>query len=640
MNIKPFVAIAASTSAALIIGLGIGRFVLAPDTGHDHAAEEAESADRSATADPSIWTCSMHPQIQQPEPGKCPICGMALIPLEKDAGADDGPRVMSMSKSSKALAEIQTTAVQRGFPTTEVRLVGKLAYDETKEKSLTARFPARIDELFVNYTGIGVKQGEHLAKVYSPELLTAQRELLTSYRSDPASSVTAAAREKLRLWDLLPDQIDAIIESGQAKDHFILRAPIGGVVVSKKVNVGDYVKTGESLFRIVDLDELWLYLDAYESDLAWLRYGQDVAFTVEAFPGETFHGQIAFIEPEVDGMTRTVQVRVNVPNEDRRLKPGMFVKGLVEAQLADGGMVYAPEFAGKWISPMHPEIVKDSPGECDICGMDLVPAQELGYVRDEEEEAPLYVPASAVMRTGKRAVVYIEKPDTERPTYEGREIVLGPRAGDQFLVAAGLDEGERVVTKGAFKIDSALQIQAKPSMMNPQGGGPTPGHNHGGSPAQGSEDHSGHQMSALEIAPEQASQLVGSYLDMQADLAGDDLDGAKAAAKAMMESTGHSGDLPALLHNMLAVEGLDALRKPHFETLSNAMIAAAKSDPNAFEQSLTVMHCPMVYPDRGADWLQGGEPLQNPYFGAMMLSCGEVKETIEANSGAHQGHDH
>ncbi|MEE4211451.1 MAG: efflux RND transporter periplasmic adaptor subunit [Parvularcula sp.] len=643
MNRKPIVTLAASVGAALVIGLGIGRFVLAPDTGHEghnHAADGSGLADQSATAEPSTWTCSMHPQIQQPEPGDCPICGMDLIPLEKDSGADEGPRVMSMSKSSKALAEIQTTAVQRGFPSTEVRLVGKLAYDETKEKSLTARFPARIDELFVNYTGIAVKRGEHLAKVYSPELLTAQRELLTSYRSDPSSSITAAAREKLRLWDLLPDQIDAILESGQAKDHFILRAPIGGVVVSKKVNEGDYVKTGESLFRIVDLDELWLYLDAYESDLAWLRYGQDVAFTVEAFPGETFHGQIAFIEPEVDSKTRTIQVRVNVPNEDRRLKPGMFAKGLVEAQLAEGGKVYAPEFAGKWISPMHPEIVKDGPGDCDICGMDLVPAEELGYVRDEEDEAPLYVPASAVMRTGKRAVVYIEKPDTERPTYEGREIVLGPRAGNQFLVAAGLDEGERVVTKGAFKIDSALQIQAKPSMMNPQGGGPAPGHNHGGEPAQGSEDHSGHQMSALEIAPEQASQLVGDYLEMQAALAGDDLEAAKASAKAMMETTGHSGELPALLHDMLAAKSLDALRKPHFEILSNAMIAAAKADPNAFEQSLTVMHCPMVYPNRGADWLQRSEPLQNPYFGAMMLKCGEVKETIEANSDAHQGHAH
>ncbi len=640
MNRKPLITIAATAAAALIVGLGIGRFVLAPEAGHDHAANEAE-ANASASAEPSTWTCSMHPQIQQPEPGDCPICGMDLIPLVKDEGADDGPRVMSMSKSSKALAEIQTTAVQRGFPSTEVRLVGKLAYDETKEKSLTARFPARIDELFVNYTGIAVKQGEHLAKVYSPELLTAQRELLTSYRSNPDSSITAAAREKLRLWDLLPDQIDAIIASGQAKDHFILRAPIGGVVVSKKVNEGDYVKTGESLFRIVDLNELWLYLDAYESDLAWLRYGQDVAFSVEAFPGETFHGQIAFIEPEVDGKTRTVQVRVNVPNQDQRLKPGMFAKGLVEARLAEGGKVYAPEFAGKWISPMHPEIVKEGPGQCDVCGMDLVPAQELGYVRDEEEEAPLYVPASAVMRTGKRAVVYIEKPDTERPTYEGREIVLGPRAGDQYLVAAGLDQGERVVTKGAFKIDSALQIQAKPSMMNPQGGGPAPGHNHGGSVPQSSgEDHSGHQMSALQIAPEQAAQLVGDYLSMQAALAGDDLDAAKAAAKAMMEVTGHSGDLSALLHDMLAAESLDVLRKPHFETLSNAMIAAAKANPSAFDQSLKVMHCPMVYPDRGADWLQSSEPLQNPYFGAMMLKCGEVKETIDTNSDAHEGHAH
>lgn len=319
----------------------------------------------------------------------------------------------------------------------------------------------------------------------------------------------------------------------------------------------------------------------------------------------------------------------------------MFAKGLVEARLAQGGKVYAPEFAGKWISPMHPEIVKDGPGECDVCGMDLVPAQDLGYVRDESEEAPLHIPASAVMRTGKRAVVYIEKPNTERPTYEGREIVLGPRAGDHFLVAAGLDEGERVVTKGAFKIDSALQIQAKPSMMNPQGGGPAPGHNHGGSaPQSGSEDDSGHQMSALQIEPEQAAQLVGDYLSMQAALAGDDLDAAKAAAKAMMNVTGHSGDLPALLHDMLGDEDLNTLRNSRFAKLSDAMIAAAKANPSAFEQSLMVMHCPMALDNKGADWLQSSEPLQNPYFGAMMLKCGEVKETIDANSDAHEGHAH
>lgn len=579
----------------------------------------------------------MHPQIQQPEPGDCPICGMDLIPLESDAGADDGPRVMSMSESSRALANIQTTVVARYYPEAQIRLVGKLAFDETREKSLTARFPARIDELFVNFTGIEVKQGEHLAKVYSPELLTAQRELLSAHRADPSSSITRAAREKLRLWDLLPEQIDAIIDSGEAKDHFVLKAPIGGVVVSRHVTEGSYVKTGEPLFKIVDLSVLWAYLDAYESDLPWLRYGQDVAFSVQSFPGEEFHGQIAFIEPLVSPKTRTIPVRVNVPNQDQRLKPGMFVRGVVESRLAEDGQVYAPEYAGKWISPMHPEIVKDGPGSCDVCGMDLVPAEELGYVENESGAAPLVIPSSAVLRTGNRAVVYVEKPDAERPTYEGREIVLGPRAGDAFIVTAGLDVGERVVTSGAFKIDSALQIQAKPSMMNPDGGGSAPGHNHSG----GSE-HAAHQQMPpeLEISTEQAIELIPAYLAMQGALAADDLDTAKVQAKAMMVITGHSGSLSDLLHDMLATDQLDAFRKPLFETLSNAFITAAKSNPASMPENLMIMHCPMVYGDRGADWLQTTEPLQNPYFGAMMLKCGEVKERIGDETSGHDGHQH
>ncbi|HKK19785.1 MAG TPA: efflux RND transporter periplasmic adaptor subunit, partial [Opitutales bacterium] len=352
-----------------------GRFV-APSA--PASAEASSPTPRAPSPSPQTWTCSMHPQIQQAEPGDCPICGMDLIPLEEDEGDASGPREMSMSEASRALADIQTTEIIQAYPEAEIRLVGKLDYDETKVKSLSARFPARIDELFVNFTGIRVNKGEHLAKVYSPELLTAQRELLSAHRADPDGSITRAAREKLRLWDLLPSQIDAIIENGEAKDHFVLKAPIGGVVVAKHIKEGDYVKTGEPLFRIVDLSVLWADLDAYESDLPWLRFGQDVSFTVESFPGETFHGQIVFIEPEVDRKTRTVPIRVNVPNEDRRLKPGMFVRAVVASRLAEDGKVYAPEYAGKWISPMHPEVVKDHPGQCDVCGMDLVPAEELG----------------------------------------------------------------------------------------------------------------------------------------------------------------------------------------------------------------------------------------------------------------------
>jgi Cu(I)/Ag(I) efflux system membrane fusion protein len=615
----------------LLIGIATGLY-LSP------ASSEAVStpADVAESTAPTVWTCSMHPHIHQTEPGDCPICGMDLIPLPADSAADDGPRTMSMSESSRALADIQTTEVQRDYPEAEIRLVGKLGYDETKVKSLTARFSARIDTLYVNYKGISVERGEHLAEVYSPELLSAQRELLSANQRDPNGRLVDLARDKLRLWDLLPEQIDAILARGVAEDHFELRAPISGVVVNQFVKEGNYIKTGEPLFRIVDLSELWLILDAYESDLNWLRFGQTVEFSVEAYPGERFTGPIIFIEPELDMKTRTVAVRVNVPNSDGRLKPGMFARGTVHSRIAEDGNVYAPDFAGKWISPMHPEIIKDAPGSCDICGMALVPAESLGYVSGLEKEAPLVVPASAVLRTGKRAVVYVEKPNTNRPTYEGREIVLGPRAGDTFLVTAGLEAGERVVTNGAFKIDSALQIQAKPSMMNPDGGGSMPGHNHGGGAPAAKAQHKG--MSMLEIADDVAPKLLSPYLAMQSALASDDLDTAKAEAKAMMEITGHSGSLPEMLHDMLAAKTLDAFRIPHFETLSTALIAAARANPTVFESKLIIMYCPMANDNQGADWLQAREPLQNPYFGAMMLKCGEIKETISATQSGHENH--
>ncbi len=608
----------------------LGRWT-APNSAHPQAVHNQASATPSAQ---QTWTCAMHPQIQATKAGNCPICGMKLIPIGQGPGSEDGPRSYSMSESAKALADIQTSPVEKRFPQAEIRLVGKLGYDETKEKSLTARFPARIDDLFVNFTGIPVKQGDHLARVYSPELLTAQSELLSAYRYNPNGSTTLAAREKLRLWDLLPEQIDSIIQSGKASDHFELKAPISGVVIHKNVNEGDYIKTGQTLFRIVDLSDLWLRLDAYESDLAWLRFGQQVSFSVEAYPGQSFQGQITFINPELDPKSRTVSVRVNVPNGDRKLKPGMFAKAIVRSNIALAGKVYSPEFAGKWISPMHPEIVKDGPGECDICGMDLLPAEELGYVQDPDTEPPLVVPATAVLRTGKRAVVYVQIPNTDRPTYEGREIEIGARAGDVFIVSSGLSLGDRVVTNGAFKIDSALQIRAKPSMMNPQGGGHSPGHHHGDRmPTNVPSEHSDRTL--LELDSGTTKGVLPHYFALQSALASDSVEGAKKALREMMAVTGHAGPVGDLIHTMLAADSLGSMRRPHFETLSNALIKSVSSHDDAFEGSLFQMHCPMVYPDRGADWLQRDDQLKNPYFGAMMLTCGEVKGSWDEGRGSN-----
>lgn len=608
MNAKTLSTYGGIVAIILILGFGIGRFTASSNedhNGHNHSAMVEENEG------PTIWTCSMHPQIQQSEPGDCPICGMDLIPLADDIDEDLGPRAMSMSESSLALADIQTTLVERTFPTVEINLVGKLEYDETQVRSLTARFPARIEKLILNYTGVPVNEGEQLAIVYSPELLTAQTELITANRIDPNSSITRAIREKLRLWGLLPEQIDEIIKEGKPSDRFTIKAPTSGIVVAKNVNEGDYVETGQTLVKIVDLNKLWLFLNAYESDLPWLRYGQKVNFTVEAWPGEIFTGIIAFIEPELNRKTRTIGVRVNVSNLDGRLKPGMFARGIVESKVAEGGRVYASDMAGKWISPMHPEIIKDGPGQCDVCGMDLVPIETLGYISEGQSgEAPLVVPASAVLRTGKRAVVYVQVPDTKQPTFEGREIVLGPRAGDVFIVKEGLSENERVVTNGAFKIDSALQIKAKPSMMNPED----------------KEEHGSKKEISIPINT--AVELLPKYFALQSALANDDLDAAKTALKSMMAKTGHSGELPELIHTMLAAKDLNAIRRPAFEILSNAFIAAAKENPSIVSNDLYLISCPMVYDDRGAAWLQTNGEVMNPYFGDEMLMCGEVLEKL------------
>ena len=436
---------------------------------------------------PWIWTCSMHPQIRRDGPGSCPICGMDLVPVKESA---DGVRTVSISSEIKSLMNVQVSPVRRQYVTADVRMVGKIEYDETRLAHITAWVPGRLERMFVDYTGVEVNKGDHMVQIYSEALYTAQEELLAATRRDrPQSSsrfiepldLAESAREKLRLLGLTPEQIQTIEQRGKSSETVTIYSPVGGVVVGKMKQEGDRVQTGDRIYTVADLNHLWVQMDAYESDLAWLRYGQDVEFTTEAYPGEVFHGRIAFIDPVLNEDTRTVKVRVNVSNEDGRLKPEMFVRAIVKSNVAAGGRVLDASLAGKWISPMHPEIVKDQPGDCDICGMPLVRAESLGYVTAEPTDAakPLIVPTSAVLLTGTRAIVYVQIPDADKPTYEGREIVIGPRAGDFYLVKSGLNEGDLVVTNGNFKLDSALQISAKPSMMTPQGGGGG-GHNHGG----------------------------------------------------------------------------------------------------------------------------------------------------------------
>ncbi|MDY7091604.1 MAG: efflux RND transporter periplasmic adaptor subunit [Acidobacteriota bacterium] len=410
-------------------------------------------------------------------------------------GADDlGPRGIRLTPAAEKLAEIQTRVVERKMVGAEVRMVGKLAYDETRLAYISAYVPGRLDRLYIDFTGAPVNKGDHLVYLYSPELLAAQEELIQAIRTakslqksnvtvlrDRVQTTVESSREKLRLWGLTTEQIADIEARGVPQEHLTIYSPMTGIVIHKNAQEGMYVQTGTRIYTIADLSHLWVLLDAYESDLEWLRYAQRVDLEVEAYPGEAFRGRISFIDPVLDPTTRTVKVRVQVENPHGRLKPEMFVRAVVEPQLTAGGKVTSADLVGKWISPMHPEIIRPRPGTCPICGTPLVRAESLGYVDEGagSDEPPLVIPASAPLLTGKRAVVYVQLPD--RPgVYEGREVRLGPRAGGYYLVEEGLHEGERVVVNGNFKLDSALQIRAKPSMMNPEGGGPAPAHAHGG----------------------------------------------------------------------------------------------------------------------------------------------------------------
>ncbi len=680
MKILPIAGIAIAAFGAGYLLKSSQEMAPAVHEGHGQSASE-ESA-------PEFWTCSMHPHIQLPESGSCPICGMDLIPVYDENEETLGPRELKMTAAAQKLAAVEVAPVEQKFVENEIRMVGKVEFDETRLAYITAWVPGRLDQLYVDYTGVSVKKGDHLAYLYSPELLAAQEELIQALVTvknlensditlikDRALDTVETTREKLRLWGLSPEQISAIEQNEKADDHLTIYSPISGIVIHKNALEGMYVDFGTQIYTIADLSQVWVKLDAYESDLSWIHYGQEVKFETEAYPGEKFHGTIAFIDPVLNEKTRTVKVRVNVSNLDGRLKPGMFTRAIVRSRTTAEGKVIDASLAGKWIGPMHPSVIRDEPGNCDICGMPLVSTRSLGYEspRMAADQAPLVIPSSAPLITGKRAVVYVQL-NAEEGRFEGREIVLGPRTGDYYIVKEGLKKGEMVVVEGNFKIDSAIQILAKPSMMNPTGGGPAPRHQHGG-PEGGSAPapkaprldpdngkHSGHSSVEESVKMElpsgfrtQLARFYESYLGLPEALANDDLEAARVAAEETMAALG-AVDMKLLeghahmewmkrwaqlkqAGKLFEGADLEGMRKGLTE-FSAQLPETAKQFGLGGDEDLYVLRCPMASNGQGAIWLQRDKTTRNPYYGREMPTCGSVIETLASQSNPHGGHDH
>ena len=578
----------------LLVGLLLGWLLfsgsLKSDTKHEH--HETSQTNK-------MWTCSMHPQIMQPEAGDCPICGMDLIPAE--AGADGlSADQFKLSTNAMALANVQTTVVGNG--TTEnnaIKLSGKIAENEEANAVQVSYFSGRIERLNISFTGEEVRKGQLLATIYSPELYAAQQELITAASlKEMQPALYKAVRNKLKLWKLSDNQINTIEETGKVTENVPVYATVSGTVTEKLVEQGDYIKLGQPLLKIANLNTVWANFDVYENQIDYFKKGQEVIITTNTYQNKAFKGRVDFIDPILNTKTRTVTLRVVLKNEQNIFKPGMFVSAKVAGVASNNSEV-------------------------------------------------LTIPSSAILWTGERSVVYL-KTDSDQPIFEMREVTLGNLIGDKYEVLEGLFADNEIVTNGTFTVDAAAQLQGKKSMMSKGGNKTMTGHeNHLG--MQHNTDKNviafskNKRVEVSKTFQKQLKEVYNNYIDLKNALV-------KEASKDVVKAS------QLLLDKLLAVDmklvkneahnNWDTLEKEikssatviskskdikeqrnHFKVLSSYIIKAVQLF--GVNEKVYVEFCPMADNNNGAYWLSKEEKVINPYFGEAMLTCGEVKQVID-----------
>lgn len=585
-----------SLLAASLFGLGLGYLIFRPAS-HSHG--ENHTAHVPAMGE-SIWTCSMHPQIRQNEAGDCPICGMDLIPLEENTSSD--PTVLEMTPEAVKLAQIETSVIGEKM-SSEKKLIlsGKIRADERRVASQVAHIPGRIEKLYVTFEGESVRKGQKIANVYSPELITAQQELIQALKLKESNpGLFTASRQKLSHWKLTDTQIERIIQDGTIQETFDIYADASGIVNTRSVAIGDYVKQGEVLFGLINLNRVWVLFDAYEEDLAKINIGDPILFSAPAIPGQTFQTRISFIDPVIDPASRVASVRGEVTNIGRVLKPEMFIRG---------------ELNG---SP-------------------------------SKTSTHLLVPNSAVLWTGQRSVVYIKVPNMSIPSFRYQEVELGERMGNHYLVQAGLQAGDEVVTYGSFSIDAAAQLNNQQSMMNR---------------SVRLEGHERQQPSYIAETPETFKEQLGMlskhYLSLKDALVANDsiqsiefvkefLSELNKVDMQVLSGEAHEAWMTQLSNltshgqHLSSSSGLEEQRN-QFSYLSEAMIESIQTF-GIRGDTLYVQHCPMALDFEGANWLSAESNIINPYFGDEMLTCGTVTSTLAPAStsstpNSHSSHHH
>ena len=582
-------------SMAVLVGLLGGWLIFSGNSTEKDETDMTETHDHSDESAEQMWTCSMHPQIMQPEPGDCPICGMDLIPAESSA---DGLAMneIKMTKNAMALANVQTTIVGNASADNEnmISLSGKIKMNAEENAIQASYFDGRIERLNINFEGQEVRKGQLLATIYAPNLVAAQQELITAASLKASQpELYKAVRNKLKLWKLSESQINSIEDSGKVRENFPIYATVSGTVSEKMASEGDYVKQGQPIVKVSNLNSVWAEFDAYENQISEFKKGQKIRVTTNAYPNEVFDATVSFIDPVLNTQTRTVVVRSTLKNNKGLFKPGMFVTGRIKSK-------------------------SNSP------------------------EAQLRIPASAVLWTGERSLVYI-KTNPNEPIFEMQEVTLDNRIGDIFMVASGLQEGDEIVTNGTFTVDAAAQLQGKKSMMNKSGGKTMTGHEgHLGTQNTESETKGSSTMKmklpeTIQIA---FQSTLMSYLKMKDAFVASDAQKVSTFSKAtleelkavsdlglgQMEQT-HISKIKKILASINESDDIENQRS-HFVVLNQNFVPIVKTI-QGLSSKVYIQKCPMANNNRGAFWISEDKEISNPYYGEQMMTCGSTIDSIQ-----------
>lgn len=595
----------------------------------------AESGQSAATAQAQVerYICPMMCVPPTTEPGRCPVCGMELV-AAAESGDGDGVSIQ-IEAVARRLIGVQTAEAKYESLTKTIRTIGAIEYDESKLSTISAYVDGRLEQMYADYVGVPVSQGDDLALIYSPELYSAQTEYLSAQGEASASrfinssELKALAEEKLIELGLSDEQIRTLKEEQTPKPRLRIQSPQDGTVIEKLAVEGDYIKTGQAIYRVADLSTVWMMLDLFPDDAALVLFGQEVEAEISSAPGLVFTGRVAFVDPTVSRETRSVRVRVEMLNLDGKLRPGDYATARIKVPALPREVVYDPALAGKYISPMHPQVIRDAPGQCPICDMDLIPTSNLGFAAEPQpEEQVVTVPRDAVLMAGNDSVIYVE---TEPGRFEVRQVSIGGLTEERAIIAEGLEAGEVVATQGNFLLDSQSQLAGNPSLLDPRRAQRFPP---GPLPNLPTEP-------LLQLSAEASLEFdraFKAYFEIQEALARDEAAPA-VSVNLLIEALSlclQIDELPDDVQREMGTARRSAerlvgdidLARPAFRTVSHAMIRSAYQ-VRGTSSSTSMIHyfCPMV-PGGGGDWLQSQEPLRNPYWGAEMLSCGEMVKNL------------